>query len=302
MFGQSLTEEAEIDRVLGLADQPADIDTARKLIAETKKVMDENDVIFFLRQGTCLGAVRDGDIIAWDDDIDIGSIYGFHGFTEKQIGTVIPDMQKDGFLARISTENDFYKCVTFIKGSMRIDWGCYREIDGSIIMYPAIPIPIRLFKNLKEIELLNQKYRVPNPPEEYLDYKYGKDWRTPKRAGEYEGDVLDIISSTHKISFSLRCKQLFARIIPWRPTTKVRIVDPGGKPVEGAVVFIAGTGTFRSDKLGVVRFYLPRPDYYAFRFEINGEEHILYMETLLPNASYKYQTGTEHFTTDISEN
>ena len=46
MFRQSPEEEAEIDRVLSLVDQPVDINTARKLIVEIKKVMDDNNVPF----------------------------------------------------------------------------------------------------------------------------------------------------------------------------------------------------------------------------------------------------------------
>lgn len=64
-------EEAEIDRVLSLADQPYNINSARRLIAEFNQVMAASNVIFFLRRGTCLGAVRDGDLLPWDDDIDV---------------------------------------------------------------------------------------------------------------------------------------------------------------------------------------------------------------------------------------
>ena len=52
---------------------PMDIQKGEKSILEIKELMDELDVIFFLRHGTCLGAVRDGQLIPWDDDIDIGS-------------------------------------------------------------------------------------------------------------------------------------------------------------------------------------------------------------------------------------
>ena len=55
-----------------------DIQKGEKSILEIKELMDDLDVIFFLRHGTCLGAVRDGQLIPWDDDIDIGSIIGIH--------------------------------------------------------------------------------------------------------------------------------------------------------------------------------------------------------------------------------
>ena len=52
---------------------PMDIQKGEKSILEIKELMDDLEVIFFLRHGTCLGAVRDGQLIPWDDDIDIGS-------------------------------------------------------------------------------------------------------------------------------------------------------------------------------------------------------------------------------------
>ncbi len=296
MFGQTQQEEVEIDRVLSLADQPVNIDTARTLLGEIKQVMDDHNVVFFLRQGTCLGAVRDGDIIPWDDDIDIGSIYGFHGFKEETIMAVIPDMQENGFLVRVTIDNDIYKCVTFIKGSMRIDWGCHWENNGSIIHYPFIPIPIKFFETLKEIDLLGQKYLVPNPPEDYLSLKYGENWRAPKRAGEYESDVLDISSNHQKSGFLLKTGRLLARILPWRSETKVRIIDREEKPVSDASVFVAGLGVYKSDINGVVKISIPRYDYYAFRIEVNDENHIIYMDKLYPEVNYLYQLGTEHFT------
>ena len=62
---------------------PMDIQKGEKSILEIKELMDELDVIFFLRHGTCLGAVRAGQLIPWDDDIDIGSIIGMNNLDEN---------------------------------------------------------------------------------------------------------------------------------------------------------------------------------------------------------------------------
>ena len=292
MFGQTKQEEAEIDRVLGLLDQPVDAATANRLLAEVRQVMSENNVVFFLRQGTCLGIVRDGKPIPWDDDIDIGSIYGFHGFSEETIASTIPILRESGFLIRINS-NDYYKCVSFIKDSMRIDWGCYWVINDAIVMYPAIPIPLRFFVDLKEVTYMGHKYLVPNPPEEYLRAKYGDDWRIPKRAGEYEEDVIDAVSNSYRSGWSGRFGHLIESLAWWL-CTRVCIIDEKGEPLSGVEVLIPGRGTYSTNKRGVFRVLLPRLDFYALKISHSNRNQVLYMEQLEARASYVYQLGTEH--------
>ena len=36
-----------------------------------KKICDENDLMFYFCGGCCIGAVRHGGFIPWDDDVDV---------------------------------------------------------------------------------------------------------------------------------------------------------------------------------------------------------------------------------------
>ena len=45
---------------------PMNIADAGRLLDEAKQIFDSQGIVFFLRQGTCLGAVRDQALIPWD--------------------------------------------------------------------------------------------------------------------------------------------------------------------------------------------------------------------------------------------
>ncbi|MBE9503674.1 MAG: LicD family protein, partial [Proteobacteria bacterium] len=170
------------------SEEPIDRGNAIKALKEVKQILDSFGVTFFLRQGTCLGAIRDNDLLPWDDDVDMGSVIGFHGVTEKSLDQIVVAFRNHGFLARIDHLSvNLY--IPLVKYSTRVDWLCYKVVDDYIIQFPFQKTPLSLFTVLKEITFLKETFLVPNPPEEYLRLKYGENWKTPKKPGDYEEDV-----------------------------------------------------------------------------------------------------------------
>ena len=45
------------------SEEPIDRNSAIKALKEVKHILDSFGVAFFLRQGTCLGAIRDNDLL-----------------------------------------------------------------------------------------------------------------------------------------------------------------------------------------------------------------------------------------------
>ena len=275
MVSESGADEAALLRSYKTL-QHLDLVLAKQMLKEAKDIMDPLGVQFFLRQGTCLGAVRDQDFIPWDDDIDLGCVIGLNGLTEDMIDPVFDAFRDQGYY--VNTEsNDRWIAAGMMKSSLRIDLTFFRIIDDTIFHFPMIWMPTHLFSNLKEIEFMGGNYLVPNPPEEYLRTKYGPNWITPKKV--YEQDVLDQV-----------VKSPVAKVEPsqGRPPTKLRILDQRDKLVRGAEVTVVGLAeTFTNDD-GYVEFGLPYRDFYALVIKFKNHEEILYHELMSPGASYVY--------------
>ena len=216
----------------------------------------------------------------WDDDVDLGSIIGLHGLTETTIETVASAFRDNGYFVNIE-HSDHCINVAMMKSSTRIDWASYRIIDDSIVHYPGVWIPTRLFTSLKEIDFIGAKFLVPNPPEEYLCLKYGPEWMTPKKPGEYEKDVLQMTLDASPSDSSKRISQ--------HGGGKLRVLDHENEPVFGAKVRIAGVGRFTTDKLGYTKHYLPADDWYALVIKYDNHEEVLYMEKMTQAQTYIYR-------------
>ncbi|MEE8353633.1 MAG: LicD family protein [Dehalococcoidales bacterium] len=284
-------DERKLDEILDRLDT-IDVAAAGGILKEIKQVLDEAGVTFFLRQGTCLGAIRDGALIPWDDDIDVGSVIGLNGFDEAAVEPIVRTFAARGFLTRIERK-DHYLYVPLVKSGVRADWCSYWVIDDSVFMYPGIRIPIRFLTDLEEIEFLGERFHVPNPPEEYLRVKYGEEWRTPKRAGDYESDIIDRIPDTSAPGRTGGLKQFLVRNLLRGRAARFLVLDEGGNACGDARVRIAGLGHAVTDRQGIARLYVPRADHYALIFTIGGHDDIRYVERVVPGETLVYRPNEE---------
>ncbi len=286
MVSREGADEAALERSYAVL-QPLDVATAERMLREFKQIMDRLGVVFFLRQGTCLGAVRDKAFIPWDDDLDLGSVLGLHGLTEKSIDPVAAAFRDNGYFVKVE-RNAHYVGLAMVKSSMRTDWIACRVIDDSIYQFPGGRTPVRLFAQLREIDFIGQKFLVPNPPEEYLRCKYGEDWMTRKKTG-YEKDVMEMVPESPLPGNAGRLRQFLSRhILRWR-ACRLRVLDDEDEPVSGAEVVIAGLGLCRTNGRGYARFYLPSDDCYALVIRHESHEEILYQELMKPGGVYVYR-------------
>ncbi|MCH7740735.1 MAG: LicD family protein [Chloroflexi bacterium] len=277
--------------------EPMDMATAEVVLKEAKEILDQLGLAFFLRHGTCLGAVRDQAFIGWDDDLDIGSIIGMHGLTEPLVQQAAEVFRKRGFEVEV-IDSDLHMSVDMHKSGTQLDWTCYRIIDDSIYQWPAVQIPVSLYVDPMEIDFLGERFMVPNPPEEYLRLKYGPEWTIPKQAG-FEQDVLDLMPDAAPPTNVEKLVRWVSGFLPGRRTGRLRVFDQRDRPVHRAEVTVAATtvrvGLDRSttDNDGYTRLYLPADGNYVLAIKYEGHEEILYLERLARGVDYVYRPDPE---------
>ena len=260
---------------------------AGKVLLEIRQLLNDANIIFFLRHGTCLGAVRDGELIPWDDDIDIGSIIGMHNLDKPSILQAIAGFKRAGFQVKV-LETDFHIGVELSKLGIPVDWTCYRVFEKSILQYPGVKIPVQLYEDLSTVSLLDKPFLVPSPPEEYLTLKYGPDWRVPKKTG-FEADIIDSIPESINLGVKY---SIFTRVLrflfPSKYSIRITVLSADSQPIPMIEVAIAGVSRQTTDHDGCVQFDLSHEDYYAVDIGIGENREILYEEVLKPGGDYFY--------------
>lgn len=148
-----------------------------------RQAVEEINVPCFLLCGTLLGAMRDGELMEWDDDVDLGIWeHDRHKLdAASMLGWEVVDYRKMGHdligweyrLTYDDTKVDLF----FLHQS---DEGCWFNVGGRYhYHYPRI-------EGLTTVELGGDSYNVPVNWEECLVANYGPDWKTPNREWDWK--------------------------------------------------------------------------------------------------------------------
>jgi len=149
---------------------PLDVKVMERNLLDIHEVFAAHGVAFWLRDGTALGACRDGAIIPTDDDIDLGV---WVADTER-IEHALEALARRGFVLYLRTKwvialmRDWETVELIVSGVHAEDDRYNRFLEHAF------------FRDLVSVNFLGRSFRVPSPVERYLEFSYGADWRVPK--------------------------------------------------------------------------------------------------------------------------
>jgi len=145
----------------------------------------------FMDQGTLLGAVREGNFLDGDNDVDLGLF-----LPDGDAAELCGYLQRNGFSLEWYLTFGGHKSaqLAMLYRDIRVDFHCYeRDYDlGQVWHYSYVPLrtvaknvfPARLFERMEPIELAGHEYMAPSPVKEYLALRYGT-WEIPKKEWDY---------------------------------------------------------------------------------------------------------------------
>tara|TARA_Y100000310_G_C20346540_1_gene652298 strand:+ start:130 stop:738 length:609 start_codon:yes stop_codon:yes gene_type:complete len=160
-----------------ISSQPMDMGNAKIALFEFDEILKDMGINYFLTCGTALGFYRDGNFIAWDDEIDVdilAEIYvdKFYEMKERFIS--------EGFVVRAAYRGPggiTSKMAMFKYGIKIATSGLFDDGNGfrcaHMVKYPA-----NLFLKGEYFSYKGVEFLLPSPIEEYLTFFYGN-WETP---------------------------------------------------------------------------------------------------------------------------
>jgi len=171
---------------------------AVKFMHANIRVMNRAGIDFWIEGGTLLGALRDQKLIPWDHDLDFGMKYESDAQMKQLIKKLrkhfhvsvrgFPNTSKIWSLGKYRVLKIFPRKFIIFKEALCLDLFVYYEgpLPGkSENVYKYVVWDRNafhqkhFFDTIDSIEFYGEEVPVPAHAEQFIEVKYGKDWRTP---------------------------------------------------------------------------------------------------------------------------
>ena len=150
-------------------------EVAKKNLFDFADLLEAENVPFLLIYGTLLGAVRDQDFISHDSDVDLATLSENYATVREICHS--PKFGKYGF----QLVRDSKHLISVLRKEEHIDLYFFSDCESE---YRCMSFRIageQLRDGHSRIEFLGRTFCTVKNPVADLRWRYGDDWKTPKR-------------------------------------------------------------------------------------------------------------------------
>ena len=166
-------------------------------LVDLTRILKESGMDVFAVYGSLLGLIRNGQLIYYDTDVDVG----YFNLDLKKLELSHSDLCENGFQLLRTRDND--NLITYGRNGNYIDLYRFDFVNELPISRGlAIYFPKKSLLPLDKIKTLYGQVNIPNKSVKILLSLYGRDWRKEKRNIHYPAN-----------KFSIRILKFFQRII-----------------------------------------------------------------------------------------
>lgn len=148
------------------------IEIAKENLLDLKKILDFYSIKFGLIYGTLLGAIREGNFIKHDEDIDLFMLDEH----KENLLSALKEILDCGFQVLRYDE----KLLSIARNEEYIDFYFFRKSSFGIRKCEVgLKAKARYLEQTKDYLFLGEVFQIPMDSELFLIDLYGKNWKTP---------------------------------------------------------------------------------------------------------------------------
>jgi hypothetical protein len=151
-----------------------------EILSFTTNLFDQNNIKYWLDYGTLLGQYRDGGLIERDTDVDLSiTVDGL-----EKLESISKIFNDEGFCFVKRNKDHWYKVRYSKFNTIHADIFIWHRKDGMMFREHYIHSDMKKGRNFPEIWIENlvelNNFKVPANTHEFLAFRYGFDFMTPK--------------------------------------------------------------------------------------------------------------------------
>ena len=200
------------------------------------ELLDRQGIVHWVDYGTLLGAVRGGEFIAWDSDVDFGILAD----DASRVLALTKEIEAAGHVVDLGDPAVIRVRYSEIN-EQHLDLFLWTEADGQLhsTMDPEFDwqgirsnsFSTRFIERLEPVTLYDKSLPAPSPRHEFLvDHRYGADYMVPTRApnsmwlypqlspeemtATVNGLLASVVEKDHRLA-ELNLRSRFSRIRAW---------------------------------------------------------------------------------------